>query len=268
MESATLRCTPRRQLLLNINNMKILEAHNGISALMVEKSNYDGIWISSLTHSAAKGLPDNELVPLKERVDLVEEVRRITTKPIIVDIDTGGDIEHLPFLIQWFERAGAYAVIMEDKKYPKQNSLLEEGKKDLEDIDVFARKIKIAKENTKEMKVFARLESLIAKHSKYEALLRADAYIEAGADGVMVHSKQKVDCTEVMEVGTEIASKHPGVTLIAVPTTYKLPEVHPFSIVINANHMLRASMKAMEKYIKGEEVELSSVQDVFDLVGH
>jgi phosphoenolpyruvate phosphomutase len=247
--------------------MKILEAHNGLSALLVDKSNYDGIWISSLTHSAAKGLPDNELVPLKERVDLVEEIKRITTKPIIIDIDTGESIEHLPFIIQWFSKAGAYAVIMEDKKYPKQNSLLEDANQMLEDVDIFCEKIKVAKQNCGDMKVFARLESLIAKKSKYEALLRAEAYINAGADGIMVHSKQKVDCTEVMEVGNELKEKY-GITLIAVPTTYTLPEKHPFDIVIEANHLLRASLKAMQKYIAGENVELASVQDIFNLCGH
>ncbi len=251
--------------------MKFIEISSGLAAKLAEQSKYDGFWISSLCHAAMLGLPDNELVPLKERVDFVAQIRRITTKPIIVDIDTGGDIEHLPFLIKWFEKAGAYAVIMEDKKYPKQNSLLEEGKKDLEDIDVFSKKIKIAKENTIQMKVFARLESLIAKKSKYEALLRAEAYIEAGADGVMVHSKNKVDCSEVMEVGNEIRLKHPNTTLIAVPTTYDLPEEHPFNIVITANHMTRASMKAMIKVLEAEnpkEVEMSSVEDIFQLLGH
>jgi len=251
-----------------MEKIKVLEAHNGLSALIVEKSKYDAIWISSLTHSAAKGLPDNELVPLKERIDLVEEIRRITTKPIIVDIDTGGDIEHLPFIIKWFEKAGAYAVIMEDKKYPKQNSLLEENKHRLEDVDIFSKKINVAKQNSGSMKVFARLESLIAQHSKYEAILRADAYINAGADGIMVHSKQKVDCSEVMEVGNEIREKHADIILVAVPTTYVLPEDNPFNIIITANHLLRASMKAMEKFANGEDVELSSVQEIFDKVGH
>lgn len=249
--------------------MKILEAHNGLSALLVEKSDYDGIWVSSLTHSAAKGLPDNELVPLKERVDLVEEIKRISGKPIIVDIDTGESVEHLPFVIQWFAKAGAYAVIMEDKKYPKQNSFIDtEGAQHLEDVDIFANKISIARKYAGNMKVFARLESLIARKSKYDAILRAEAYIEAGADGIMVHSKQKVDSTEVMEVGNELRSKHPELKLIAVPTTYTLPEVHPFDIVINANHLLRASLKAMQKYIAGEPTELASVQEIFNLCGH
>lgn len=248
--------------------MKILETNSGLSTLLIDKSDYDGLWVSSLTHSAMKGLPDNELVPLKERIDFVNEIKRLTSKPIIVDIDTGGDIDHLPFLIKWFEDAGAWAVIMEDKKYPKQNSLLEDGKHQLEDIDTFSAKIKVAKKYAGNMKVIARLESLIAKHSQYEALLRADAYIEAGADGVMVHSKTKVDCTEVMEVGEAIRVKHPDILLVAVPTTYTLPEVHPFDIIIEANHLLRASLKAMQKYIAHEEVELASVQEVFDMVGH
>lgn len=248
--------------------MKALEAHSGLSALIVHNSPYDAVWVSSLTHATSKGLPDNELVPLKERVDLVSEIRRITDKPIIVDIDTGGDIDHLPFLIKWFEKAGAHMVIMEDKKYPKQNSLLENGSHHLEDVDVFSDKIRVAKANAGDMKVVARLESLIAKRSKFEALVRAEAYIQAGADGIMVHSKQKVDASEVMEVGNELRQKHPALYLVAVPTTYTLPEEHPFNIVIHANHLLRASLAAMLKYANGEEVELTSVEDIFTLVGH
>ena len=247
--------------------MRIHEAHSGLSALLVHNSDYDGVWVSSLTHAASKGLPDNELVPLKERVDLVAEIKRITDKPIIVDIDTGESIEHLPFIIRWFQKAGAHALIMEDKKYPKQNSLLEDATQNMEDVDVFSEKIRIAKANAGDMKIIARLESLIAKKSKYDAILRATAYIEAGVDGVMVHSKQKVDATEVMEVGEELRKNHPDLLLVAVPTTYVLPSSHPFDIIISANHLLRASLAAMEKRINGEEVELASVQHIFDLVG-
>jgi len=248
--------------------MKVCEVHSPLCALLVDKSpNYEAVWVSSLTHAAINGLPDNELVPLKERVDFVAQIKRVTDKPIIVDIDTGESIDKLPHLIRWFEKAGAWAVIMEDKKGTKLNSLLE-GKHELEDVDVFAEKIAVAQANSGEMKVFARLESLIAKKSKYDALLRAEAYIEAGADGIMVHSKTKVDATEVMEVGLEIAGKHSETWLIAVPTTYTLPENHPFDITIDANHLLRASLKAMEKRINGEEVELASVQEIFNLVGN
>lgn len=247
--------------------MRILECHNGISALIAEKSNYNGLWISSLTHSTNEGLPDNELVPLKERIEFVRKIRALTTKPIIVDIDTGGDIAHLPYIISGFQRAGAYAVIMEDKRYPKQNSLLEEGKKDLEDVDVFSEKIRVAKANAGGMKVIARLESLIAKRSKYEALIRASAYLDAGADGIMVHSKVKVDCSEVLEVGNEIKRLNPDKILVAVPTTYTLPKEHPFDIIITANHMMRASIKAMEKFANGEDVELAPVERIFEICG-
>lgn len=246
--------------------MKLLEAHSGLSALLVEKSNYDGIWVSSLTHSASCGLPDNELIPLSERVDLVRQIRRVTTKPIFVDIDTGGDIEHLPIMAKWFSDAGAIALIMEDKKYPKQNSLLEDGKKDLEEIDVFAQKIKAAKTGG-HVAIYARLESLIAKKSKYEALLRAEAYIEAGADGIMVHSKEKVDATEVMEVGDELRKRHPELILIAVPTTYTLPGINPFDIIIDANQMLRVSIAAMKNMSEGKITEVCSVEDIFNIVG-
>lgn len=247
--------------------MKVIEVHSGLSAKLADNSDYDAVWISSLTHAAVKGLPDNELVPLKERVDLVAEVRKITDKPIIVDIDNGGSGLHIGHHIQWFEKAGAYAVIMEDKKGDKQNSLLDDNSQTLEDVDIFALKIRKAKANAKNIKVFARLESLIAKKSKYDALLRAEAYIEAGADGIMVHSKEKVSAVEVMEVGNELRARHPELTLIAVPTTYTLPLQHPFNIVINANHLLRASLAAMSGFLNGKEVELASVQDIFDLVG-
>lgn len=281
------------------NNMKILEAHSGLSALLVEKSDYDGIWVSSLTHAAINGVPDNELTTLHERVDFVWKLKNLgIKKPIIVDVDTMGNINHIPFLTGKFARGGAYAIVIEDKKGDKQNSLLENAKQDLEDVDFFCQKIRVAKANAGEMKVIARLESLIAKHSIADALIRAEAYVKAGADMILIHSKEKVSANEVMEFAKKFKEiertlsvsknlqlcrdhncpefngddepdhSHPHIPLIAIPTTYILPENHPFEIVIHANHMLRASMKAMEKVAKGEEVELSSVQDIFDLVGH
>ena len=248
-------------------SLNFLEIHSGLSALLVEKSNYDGFWISSLTHSAIKGLPDSELVSLKERVDMIEDIKRITTKPIIVDVDTIGGLEHIPFYAKAFEVAGAYAIVIEDKKYPKQNSLLADTTHQLEDVDIFCQKIKLAKQNVKEMKVIARLESLIAKHSIEEALIRAEAYVKAGADMILIHSKQKIECTEVMEFANRFRQIS-QVPLVAIPTTYTLPKDHPFEIVITANHLLRASLKAMQKFIAGEEVELASVEDIFKIVGH
>lgn len=246
--------------------MKILESHSGLSALIVENSKYDGIWVSSLTHAASHGLPDNELVPLKERVELVEEIRRITTKPIIVDVDTLGGIEHIPYYVKWFRDAGAYAIVIEDKKYPKHNSLLE-AEHLLEDIDKFCEKIRIAKENAGKMLIIARLESLIAKHSMYDALIRADAYVEAGADMILIHSKEKIEAKEVMEFAEKFRKKC-DIPLVAIPTTYQLPEKHPFEIVIYANHLLRASLKAMEETAKNiDESKLASVEHIFKLIG-
>lgn len=247
--------------------MKICEVHSGLSAIIVDKSKYDGMWVSSLTHSAVKGLPDNELVSLKERIDFVEEIRRITTKPIIVDVDTLGAIEHIPFYVKAFEKAGAYAIVIEDKKYPKQNSLLKENNHQLEDVDIFCKKIKLAKENAKDMKIIARLESLIAKHSMNEAIIRAEAYDKAGADMILIHSKQNIDCTEVMDFA-DAYSAIGNKPMVAIPTTYVLPEQHPFEIVITANHLLRVSLKAMQKFLADEEVEMASVQNIFDIVGN
>lgn len=247
--------------------LKALEAHSGLSALIVEKSSYGAIWVSSLTHAAIHGMPDNELMPLKERVDLVREIKSLTTKPIIVDVDTLGGIEHVPYYVKAFSEAGAWAIVIEDKKYPKQNSLLEGNKHQLEDTDVFCAKIQTAKKHAGGMKVVARLESLIAKSSMDDAMNRATAYVLAGADMILIHSKQKIECTEVIEFATRFRSMF-DTPLVAVPTTYVLPDDHPFDVVIRANHMLRASMKAMEKVAADGDVELTSVEQIFDLVGH
>jgi len=241
---------------------RIIEVHSGLSALLAEKSEYDGVWISSLTHSTLKGLPDTELVPLSERVDLVREVRRVSSKPILVDCDTGG--QHIGIHSKWFLEAGADILIIEDKAFPKQNSLLENGKHNLEDIDKFCEKIKEAKKSG--ITVVARIESLIAKHSIYESLIRAEAYEKAGADGIMIHSKQKVDCSEVMEFALKFREKS-NLFLVAVPTTYSLPEKHPFEYVIDANHLLRASLKGMEDFLNGSG-EIAPVEDLFRLTGY
>jgi len=236
----------------------IIEVHNGLSALIADKSDYEGVWISSLTHSASKGLPDIELVPLSERVDLVREVRRVTNKMILVDCDTG---QHIKYYAKWLADAGADALIIEDKAFPKRNSLLDTSH-NLEDIDRFCGKIKEANAG---IMVIARIESLIAKHSMYEALLRAEAYEKAGADGIMIHSKQQVSCSEVMEFAEKFR-KTSTIPLVAVPTTYELPEKHPFEYVIHANHLLRASIKGMTDYLKGGKI--APVEEIFKIINY
>jgi 2-methylisocitrate lyase-like PEP mutase family enzyme len=161
-------------------------------------------------------------------------------------------------------------IMIEDKVFPKKNSLLEDVSQILEDVDVFANKIRAGKAAAGKVKVMARIESLIAKKSVFEALVRAEAYIKAGVDGVMIHSKEKVDCTEIMEFAERFKEKYPDMPLVAVPTTYNLPEDHPFDVVIYANMLLRASLKAMQETIALEDIkqaDMVEVQEIFDLVG-
>lgn len=246
--------------------MKILESYNGLSSKIVEKSDYDGIWVSSLTDSASRGLPDIELVSPSDRIERIREIRDASTKPIIVDWDTGGQVDHFPYWAKKLEEAGVSAIVIEDKAFPKRNSLLEDTKHNLEDVDKFCEKIREGKKALKNTIIIARLESLIAKHSVYEALIRAEAFIEAGADGILIHSKQKVSAEEIMEFADKFREKW-DIPLVAVPTTYKLPNKHPFDIIINANHLLRASLKAMEETAKSiDEEKLAPVTDIFKLL--
>jgi len=250
--------------------IKILEAHNGLSAKLVDQSDYEGIWISSLTETASKGIPDSELISFDTRLNTIREIRNSSDKMIIIDLDTGGAIEHFPYKVKQLEKANVQIIMIEDKIFPKKNSLLEGEKQPLENVDVFAEKIRKGKEVAVDIKIFARLESLIAKKSVAEALIRADEYLVAGADGIMIHSKVKVDSTEIMEFATRFRQIHPDIPLVAVPTTYDLPEDHPFNIVIYANHLLRASLKAMKTAIalpNIKEADMSPVTEIFELVG-
>jgi len=257
----------------------VCEAHNGLSALLVENSKFDAIWESSLTDSASKGLPDIELVSMDSRLDTVREIRQNSNKPIIFDGDTGGQIDHFPYWLNRLKEAGVDAVIIEDKIFPKRNSLDENSKQILENVDTFCEKIKKGKEGCPEMLLFARLESLIAKHSIFEALIRAEAFLNAGADGIMIHSKASVNAEEVFEFAKrfrEISDK----PLICVPTTYNQYTNQElidagFNIIIHANHLLRASFKAMkdtiEKLDKDQgsmNLDIGSVKEIFAITGY
>ena len=250
--------------------MKVIEVSNGLAAKLADKSKYNAVWISSLCESATRGLPDNEVMSLDSRLNTVREIRRATDKTIILDGDTGGSIEHFPFVVKEFEKAGVNIMIIEDKVFPKKNSLLEDATQILEDVDKFSIKIMEGKKVAGSMKIFARIESLIAKKSVFEALIRAEAYLKAGVDGIMIHSKQKVDCTEIMEFATKFKEKWPDISLVAVPTTYDLPEGHPFDILIYANMLTRVSLRAMKEALELEDIKqanMSSVNEIFDLVG-
>lgn len=201
--------------------------------------------------SGFKGLPDTELVSGDSRLNTIREIRAVSTKPIVVDWDTGGQIDHFPYWVARLEEAGANAIVIEDKAFPKVNSLAEGAKHILENVDKFSAKITAGKAVAKDIMIIARLESLIVKHSMYEALLRAEAFIEAGADGIMIHSKSKVSGDEVLEFAKRFRKNWPDTPLMAVPTTYnhitdtELKKAG-FNIICHANHMLRGAITAMK----------------------
>ncbi|MGB2403524.1 MAG: phosphoenolpyruvate mutase [Akkermansiaceae bacterium] len=243
--------------------VRALEAHNGLSGLIVEHTSiekngrvteFDAIWLSSLTDSTAKGRPDTEYVDRTSRAQTINEILDVTTKPIIYDGDTGGVTEHFTKTVKSLERVGVSAIIIEDKKGLKQNSLYgTERQQSLEDVEVMCQKIREGKQAqvTEDFMIIARLESLIAKQGVDDALQRAESYIEAGADALMIHSCESAttEITQFCELYQKLKNRIP---LVAVPTSYnqvyesELIELG-FSVVIYANHLLRSAYPAMLK---------------------
>ena len=243
---------------------RILEAHSGLSGIIAENAKvhkdgrvieYDGIWESSLTDSATKGLPDASIVGNDSRTHTIDEILNVTTKPIVVDGDTGGDPTQFEYLVKHLERLGVSAVIIEDKVYPKRNSLDTSANQELEDPDVFADKIRAGIDVviSADFMIIARLESLIAGTGLQDALERAEQYILAGVDGIMIHS-YRPEPDEVLAFSRAYGrlcqrlGKRP--VLVSVPTTYNsIPDAeliaNGFNIIIHANHLLRAAYKAM-----------------------
>ncbi len=261
--TAEIRLRRLKRLLHAKGVVRIMEAHNGLSGLIVENSHvitdgakqeFDGMWLSSLTDSTAKGKPDTELVDRTSRMQTMNEILEVTTKPIIFDGDTGGPSEHFNFFVKTLERLGVSAVIIEDKTGLKRNSLFgTEVVQTLDSIEDFSYKISQGKKAqvTDEFMIIARIEALIAGHSVEEALARAKAYIAAGADGIMIHSRHK-DAVEIRAFCDGYRKFEHRVPLIAVPTSYNhLTEdelqAMGFSIVIYANHLLRSAYPAMKQ---------------------
>jgi phosphoenolpyruvate phosphomutase len=279
--------------------VRVLEAHNGLSGIIANNAciegqsnqvpvqrEFDAIWESSLTDSASKGHPDIEVVSFDSRLQSINEILAVTHKPMIVDGDTGGDANNFEYMVTKLERAGVSAVIIEDKVFPKRNSLEPGVQQILEEPEIFSQKIQRGKsaQISTDFMIIARLESLIAGKSVDDALFRAQIYLEAGADGVMIHSKEK-DPAQIMEftkhyqkMTQKINCKKP---MVCVPTTYNtLTEdelrAAGFSIVIYANHLLRSANKAMEETARtillnqrSFEVDpiCSSVREIFQTVG-
>ena len=260
------RVSRLKRLISSKNIVRILESHNSLTGLIIEnlkiiknnkKIEFDGMWSSSLTDSATKGKPDNSSVDFSSRITSLNEMLDVTSKPLVFDADNGGQLEHLPFLIRSLERAGTSAIIMEDKIGLKKNSLFKNQTGAKQDKpEIFAKKIKkICKtRQSKDFMVIARIESFILGKGLKDALKRAEIYSKAGADGILIHSKEKTP-KEIFSFAKEFKKSRNYVPLVSVPSTYsKVYErdliKNGFKLVIYANQLLRAAYPAMENAAK------------------
>lgn len=255
----------RRQRLRRLLNYKdylrIIEAHSGLSGLLVEslevlengeRREFDGIWSSSLIDSTNRAKPDIEAVDVSSRLLSLQQILEVTTKPIIYDADTGGQPEHFSYTIRNLERLGVSAAIIEDKIGLKRNSLYGTSASQVQDsIKNFSAKIQTGKKSqiSEDFMIIARIESLILEVGIQDALDRAHSYVDAGADGIMIHSKSK-DGLEVLEFLNKFKKENHSVPVVVVPTTYnKLDEKFlsdaGANVIIYANHLLRAAYPAM-----------------------
>ena len=271
--------------------VRVIEASNGLTGLIAENTKivkngqvreFDAMWVSSLCDSTLKGKPDIELVDLTSRINTINEIMEVTTKPIILDGDTGGLKEHFVYNVRTLERLGVSAIIIEDKIGLKKNSLFgTEVEQIQDDPKNFADKINSGKKAlvTDDFMIIARIESLILKAGIEDALKRAKIYIEAGADGIMIHSKEKSP-QEIIDFCKEYKKLEVKVPLVAVPTTYNSiteEELAEFGvkIIIYANHLLRSAYPAMKKTAEtilenGRSLEAdkycSSIKEILTLI--
>lgn len=271
--------------------VRICESHSGLTGLIIEntvvnvngqKREFDGMWSSSLTDSTSKGKPDIEAVDLTTRLHDLNDALECTTKPVIFDGDTGGKIEHFVFTVRTLERLGISAIIIEDKTGLKKNSLFGTDAIQTQDsIEHFCEKIHAGKQAqiTHDFMIIARIESFIAGKGLSDAIERANAYIEAGADGIMIHSKDKSG-EDIKSFCKELRKSHPNIPIVVVPTTYnhitedELAE-WGVNVVIYANHMLRSAYPAMVNTAKsilthGRSYEANDmcmpVKDILELI--
>ena len=266
-EFAKLGTTPEarmkslRRLITAKPIVRILESHSGLTGLIIENTKveqdgcvreFDGMWASSLTDSTSKGKPDIEAVDLTTRLHDLNDTLEVTTKPVIFDGDTGGKVEHFPFTVRTLERMGISAVIIEDKVGLKQNSLFGTDAVQMQDtIAGFCEKIRAGKaaQVTRDFMIIARVESLIAGKPVEDALERSFAYVAAGADGIMIHSRNK-DGEDIHDFCMRFREKDSHTPIVVVPTTFNHITEDEFAqwgvnIVIYANHMLRSAYPAM-----------------------
>lgn len=251
-----------RQLLRLCPVVKTIEVHSGLTGLIAEKTivehdgeldQFDAMWLSSLCDSTAKGKPDIELVDMSSRMRTIDDVMEVTTKPIILDGDTGGLVEHFVYNVRTLERMGVSAVIIEDKTGLKKNSLFgTEVEQTQDSIENFCEKIRAGKnaQRTEEFMIIARIESLILEKGQEDALERAFAYVEAGADAVMIHSRKKSP-DEIFAFCDRFRKKDADTPIVVVPTSFNsVTEAelsqHGVNIVIYANQLTRSAFPAMQ----------------------
>ena len=271
--------------------VRILEAHNALSALIAENTvvekngknvSFDGVWSSSLTDSTARGKPDIEAIDMTSRISSVNDIFEVTSKPMIFDADTGGKTEHFEFNVRSLERAGVSAVVIEDKTGLKKNSLFgNEVKQTQETIENFCDKINRGKtaQLSDDFMIIARIESLILEAGMKDALIRAEAYVKSGADGIMIHSRHK-DPAEIVEFMEKFRAADDSTPVVVVPTSFNSVTVEEFikmgvNVVISANHMLRAAYPSMLKVAKSllkngrsleAEKDCMSIKEILEII--
>ncbi len=281
-----------RQLLEMTPVVKVMEAHSGLTGLIVEKTvvegengkldQFDAMWISSLCDSTAKGKPDIELVDMTSRFRTIEDITEVTTKPIIFDGDTGGLTEHFVYTVRTLERLGVSAIIIEDKTGLKKNSLFgTEVEQTQDSIENFSAKIAAGKKAqlTDDFMIIARIESLILEQGMDDALERAHAFVKAGADGIMIHSRKKSP-DEILEFCDKFRADNKETPIVVVPSSFntiteeELAE-HGVNIVIYANQLTRSAFPAMQqtamdilKYHRAKEVDdrLLPIKQIITLI--
>ena len=285
------RVSRLKRLMQSKNIVRILESHNSLTGLIIEnlkvvKKNkiieFDGMWSSSLTDSATKGKPDNSSVDFSSRISSLNDMLDVTTKPLVFDADNGGQLEHLPFLVRSLERSGVSAIIIEDKVGLKKNSLFNNQAGTKQDKPkLFAKKIKqICKtRNLNDFLVIARIESFILGKGLNNALKRAEIYSKAGADAILIHSKEKTP-KEIFSFAKKFKKSKNFIPLVSVPSTYsKVYEKdlikNGFKLVIYANQLLRAAYPAMKfaarKILENErsfeiEKKIIPIKEIINLI--
>lgn len=280
-----------RQLISLTPIVKAMEAHSGLTGLIVEKTiverdgkldQFDAMWLSSLCDSTAKGKPDIELVDMTSRFRTIDDITEVTTKPIIFDGDTGGLTEHFVYTVRSLERMGVSAVIIEDKKGLKKNSLFgTEVEQTQATIEEFSAKIAAGKraQLTDDFMIIARIESLILEKGMDDALERAKAFVKAGADGIMIHSRKK-DPAEILEFCDKFRATDKHTPIVVVPSSFNVITeeelaAHGVNVVIYANQLTRAAVPAMQqtatdilKYHRAKEVDdkLMPIKEIITLI--